>query len=133
MIAIELITDVLRDLGVIDAYQDPSSEDATLCLRSLNALMLTMKADTIDLGYYSLTDVNDELPLSEQDCASIRPIFAMALTVSYPSAEVPQTLPFMAANSHSRLLLNAVMSNAQPANLADTPMRTGRRSNILTG
>jgi len=122
----ELITDALREIGVIDAYTEPSSEAAASALRKLNSLMSSLKAETIELGYFSQTNASEDLPLSEDDALLIMPIFAMALTINYPSAQIPQTLPAWAASNHSRLLLNAVLGNAQEASLTNMPLGSWR-------
>lgn len=137
MLNIELITDALRDLGVMDAFKDaPEPEDAVLVLRRLNALMLDLEDDPGgSFGYFAQTDPNDELPLTDTDAAAIRPILAMALTVNFPSAQIPQTLPAMAANNMARLTRKAVLANAQEARLDNLPRGSGQsyRGNILTG
>ena len=128
----EFITDALRELGVIDAYQDPSAEDSALALRKLNALMLNLEGDTISLGYFPQTDVSADLPLSDADAAAVLPIFAMVLSINYPSAEVPPTLPAYADTCMSRLLRIAVGDKREASSMNHLPGGT-QRGNILTG
>lgn len=136
MIGIELITDALREIGVLDALSDPNPEDATLSLRKLNTLMATLKRiERIDVGYFAQTDVNAELPISDDDAALIMPLLAMALKINFPSAIVPDALPAWAANCHSALVRDAVLENAQEALLTNLPRGSAQcwRGNILTG
>lgn len=137
MINLELITNALRDIGVLDAFKDaPEPEDAMLVLGRLNDLMLDLEDDQrISVGYFKQTDPNATLPLSDTDAAAIRPILAMALTINFPSAQVPGTLPAMAGNNMARLTRKAVLANAREASLSNLPRGTGQscRGSILTG
>lgn len=132
---LELITDALRELGVLDRYRSPFPEDAALALRKLNVLMANMEGDGIDLGYFPQTDVNDELPLDDADAASILPIFAVAMKINFPSAQIPPELSGWAASNMSRLLRDAVLRNAEEASMSNLPRGEGQRCNsrILTG
>lgn len=132
---IDLITDALREIGVVDRHRSPSPEDAKLSLRKLNVLMANLERDGIDLGYFTQTDVNDELPLDDADAAAVMPLFAMFMTINYPSQQVPQTLPTLAAANRQQLLREAVLNNAEEATLENMPLGEGRCStyNIQTG
>lgn len=128
MTNIQFITDALRELGVIDAIQDPTPEDANLCLRVLNVLMMTLRrADNIDLGYFPQTDVNVDLPISDEDASLVLPIFAMALSINFPSSQVPPGLPGWAQTSQSALILESVLLNMQEAKMTNLPMGLRRR------
>jgi len=132
---LDLITDALRELGVLDRYRSPVPEDASLALRKLNALMSNMEGDGIDLGYFPQTDVNDELPLDDDAAAAVLPIFAIALKINFPSAQIPPELSAWAGSNMQRLLRNAVLLNAQEASMSNLPRGEGQgwRGNILTG
>lgn len=131
---IDLITDSLRELGVIDAISNPNAEDAALGLRKLNAVMSTLEADGVDLGYFRQSDVNDELPLEDSDADAILPILAMALSINFPAAQIPPTLPSWAESCSRRLTRDAVRQNMEEASLSNLPRGEGQRSNtsILT-
>lgn len=122
MTNLELITDALRELGVIDAFRDPSAEDAALGLRKLNQLMADLEADTVYLGYFAQTSVNDDLPLADGDAAAIVPVLAMSLSINFPSAVIPAALPFVADKNRSRLLREAVKSSAEESRLTNMPL-----------
>lgn len=133
---IELIADALREIGVLDAAATaPNSEDGALGLRKLNALMSGLEDDGIDLGYFRQTDVNDELPLEDSDADTVLPLLAMTLSINFPAAQIPPTLPALAADNMRRLLRNAVLQNAQEASMTNLPRGEGQgcNSNIITG
>lgn len=130
----ELLTDALRELGVISPFQSPTAEYAALALRKLNQLMDLMQRDGIDLGYFVQTDVQAECPMQDSDCNIVMPILAMSLTINFPSAEVPPSLAGMALSNRQLLLRDAVLDNAEEASLSNLPSGSARRgSSILTG
>ena len=134
MTNLELITDALRELGVVTPFQSPSAEYAEISLRKLNQLMDLLYRDTIDLGYFPQTDVNDTCPMEDSDCNAVMPLLAMSLQVVFPAAEVPPTLPGIAENNRVQLLREAVIENAEVANLSNMPLGSARSDyNILTG
>jgi hypothetical protein len=129
----ELITDAFRELGVISAFQNPTAEHAALALRKLNQLMDVMGRDGIDLGYFAQTDVQDECPMEDSDCNVVMPILAMSLSVNFPAAEIPATLPAIAMSNRQSLLRDAVLGNAEEASLSNLPAGSARRgASILT-
>lgn len=136
MTNLELITDALRELGVIDAFRQPTSEDAALALRKLNHLMADLENDGCYVGYFSQTSTSDDLPISDNDAASVLPLLAMSLSINFPSAVITPALPYMAENNRNRLLREAVKSNSQEVSLPGiVPLGSGQthRSDILNG
>lgn len=132
----ELITSALRMLNVLDSDQTaPSDADAALGLVELNATMSYLASKTIDLGYPPQDNVSDDFPLSDAEAEQIKPIFAMRMSIYYPSRQPPQWLPVLAQNNESQLLLNAVLGNMEEASLSNLPPgeSNGYRGNILSG
>jgi hypothetical protein len=131
----ELITSVLRMLSVLDSNETASSEDAILGLAELNATMSYLASKTIDLGYPPQDDVSDDFPLSDSEAEQIKPIFAMRLSIYYPSRQPPQWLPVLASSNESQLLLNTVLSNIEEASLSNLPRGNGQcwRGDIING
>jgi hypothetical protein len=123
----ELITSALRMISVLDADQTASNEDAQLGLAELNATMAYLASMTIDLGYPPQSDISDDFPLSDAEAEQIKPIFAMRLSVYYPSRQSPQWLPVLAGNNESQLLLNAVLANREEASMSNLPRGAANR------
>lgn len=117
----ELITSTLKMISVLDADQSASNEDAALALSELNATMAYLASRTIDLGYPPQDNVSDDFPLGDAEAEQIKPIFAMRLSIYYPSARPPQWLPLLAQSNESQLLLNAVLGNIEEASLTNLP------------
>jgi hypothetical protein len=132
----ELITAALRMLSVVDSNDTTASaEDAALGLDELNALMLELEAEGIDLGFPPQTNVSDQFPLGDREAAAIKPILAVQLFTHFPSANLPQTLPARAEASMQRLRRDAVLENMEEASMSNLPGGSGRCNgyNILTG
>jgi hypothetical protein len=122
MTNLELITQALRKIGVIDAFRPASAEDAALGLQELNNLMADLEADTVDLGYFTQTSVNDDLPLDDRDSSAILPLLAVSLSGAFPSSTISPALAFQADKNRSRLLRDAVLASAQEQSLKNMPL-----------
>jgi hypothetical protein len=131
----ELITSALRMLGVLDADQSASAEDAALGLEQLNDLMLDLAGEGVDLGFPPQDNVSDDFPLDDTEAAAVKPLLAMQLFTYYPSARLPPTLPAKAETNKLRLLRDAVLSNMEEADMSNLPGGEGKyyRGDILNG
>lgn len=131
----ELITSALRMLGVLDADQSASAEDAALGLEQLNDMMLDLAGEGVDLGFPPQDSVSDDFPLDDKEAAAVKPLLAMQLFTYYPSARLPPTLPAKAEANKLRLLRDAVLSNMEEADMSNLPGGEGKyyRGDILNG
>jgi hypothetical protein len=131
----ELITSALRMLGVLDADQSASAEDAALGLEQLNDMMLDLAGEGVDLGFPPQDNVSDDFPLDDTEAAAVKPLLAMQLFTYYPSARLPPTLPATAEANKLRLLRDAVLSNMEEADMSNLPGGEGKyyRGDIING
>jgi hypothetical protein len=131
----ELITSALRMLGVLDADQSASAEDAALGLEQLNDMMLDMAGEGVDLGFPPQDSISDDFPLDDTEAAAVKPLLAMQLFTYYPSARLPPTLPAKAETNKLRLLRDAVLSNMEEADMSNLPGGEGKyyHGDILNG
>lgn len=67
MTVLELITDALRLLNVIDENESPSAEQGVKGLRTLNQMMAQWARDGIRLGWYPQTDLQGTAPIETAD------------------------------------------------------------------
>jgi hypothetical protein len=130
-----LIQAALQMLGVVDAHETASAEDAALGLSEMNDLMADLDADGVDLGYVTQDSVNAEFPLGDSDAAQIKPLLAMRLHTFYPAQKIPESLPIRAGKAEARLYRDAVLENMEEASMTNLPLgeATGGQGNILTG
>lgn len=61
---LQIITDTLRSLNVIDETETPSSEQGQHCLRRMNQMLAEWKdANSIDLGYFEQSSTAATCPI----------------------------------------------------------------------
>jgi hypothetical protein len=105
--AIDMITDALRLVNVIDENETPSAEQGVSALRTLNQLMRDWEADGIRLGWVTIEELSDELQIRPMDERGIKFNLAVELAGGYGI----DPLPWVAENAHksySRLAKGAI-------------------------
>ena len=105
--AIELITDSLRLVNVIDQNDAPTAEMGESALRSLNALMRDWEEDGIRLGWVTVDDQDDTLALAEKDERAVKFNFAVELAGEY-GIEPPARVAEIAEKTYSRLAKSSI-------------------------
>jgi hypothetical protein len=111
-------------LGILDADESPSNEDASIGLDELNSLMATLAADGVDLGFPPQDNLSDDFPLDEQVEAQIKPLLALMLHAHYPAATPSPVLSGRAESARAQLLRVAVIENMEEA-VAAVPLGSG--------
>lgn len=127
-----VVTTALRMLGVIDAHETATAEDAELALGELNDMMADLEADGIDLGYVIQDDLSDEFPCPEE--AQLKPMLAVRLLTFYPSQTVSESLMMRAEHARQVLYREAVLANREETSVTHAPLgeRGAGTYNILT-
>lgn len=93
MQAIKLITRSLRLIRSVDADEAPEAKAAEDALDALNQMLIRWEADGISLGWASVSDVQDDLPLPEEAIEAVTFGLASQLAIEYgvaPEAKVEQ-------------------------------------------
>lgn len=104
---IELITDALQEINVIDANEAPSAEQGVRALRRLNQMMADWKSDGIDLGYYRQTSMSAVVPIREEDELGVTMNLATTLAGGYGIDPLPD-VKRQAADYYSTLAKGAL-------------------------
>jgi hypothetical protein len=121
----EVITASLRMLGVLDADETASAEDATLALDEMNSLMATLAADGIELGFPPQDSLSDDFPLDEQAQAQVKSLLAVMLLPFFPAANISPVLAGRADQARTQLARAAVQSDMEES-IAAVPMGSAR-------
>jgi len=131
---LDLITQSLRSIGVVDVTESPSAEAGANALINLNNLMATLAEDGIDLGYTATSTITDDFALSAGHVGTIEALLAMK-EASDRGIAPSATLSGMADSGYRRLLLQAQKLAMQPASLSGVSHGLGSLPpyNILTG
>lgn len=99
---LEIITDALRLLNVINNIQAPTSEQSSQGLTALNDMLADWQEDGIELGYYPQTSLAATIPVQDQYLRGIKYNLAEELSTSYGTELLPKAQQ-IAAKSYARL------------------------------
>lgn len=123
---LQLITDALRGLNVIDETETPSAEQGSFCLRQMNQMLAAWKdADGIDLGYFSQTSTAATCPIPEWAETGVWGKLALRVA-SHFGAQVPIGTATAADEGYSTILRVVTNQKLEGADMSHLPMGTGR-------
>jgi P22 tail accessory factor len=114
METLDLITDALRSIGVIDDFTSPSAEQGATALRNLNKIMASLAEDGIDLGYAPTTTITDDIALPLGYVGTIEALLALR-EASDRGIEPPAMVAGVAASGYNRMLSRAIVAQVQSA------------------
>lgn len=80
---IELITDALVEINVIDVNEAPTAEQGVAALRRLNQMLADWETDGIRIGYYPQTDMAANVPIERSDELGVTLNLAVELAPGY--------------------------------------------------
>jgi hypothetical protein len=75
-LVIEIITDAMQLIRMIDQNETPSAEQTAQALRILNDMLLNEAADGMRLGWFPQSSVTNTAPLRLQDVFGVKRILA---------------------------------------------------------
>jgi hypothetical protein len=133
MLILEVVTDALRNIGVLGVTDTPDAEQGADGVRKLNELMASLAEDGIDLGYAPSSSTADTIVLPLGQVSTIKALLSLRMAPIY-GAEIPVAVAESASSGYNRLL-------SQALNLAMEPMKLRMAKgagqycgfNILTG
>jgi hypothetical protein len=85
-----MVTDAFRKANIIDQIQAPSAEQAQDGLRMLNEMLADWEADGIRLGWHVVSDLEDVLPIEEQDERGVKYNLAVEICGDYGIEPLPE-------------------------------------------
>ena len=131
---LDIVTQALRQVGIIDATESPGAEDGANALRNLNRMMATMAEDGIDLGYAPTDTLTDTWACPLGAVSTIEALLSLK-EASDRGIDPPLIVVGMADRGYQRLLGRAVSAQIERTQSATLPLGQNRigRYNILTG
>lgn len=81
-LVLEIITDAMQLIRMIDQNEAPSAEQSAQALRILNDMLLNEAADGMRLGWFPQTTVTAVAPLRPQDIFGVKRILAANLATA---------------------------------------------------
>lgn len=116
---LDIITDALRDLGVISEVQTPSAEQGAHGLRELNKLCAELEGDDVPLQWFEQTLTSDTFPIAKEYENAIAALLAARLAPNY-GATISQELAakIIAGNDHlTRVAVKAALKPYEGENM----------------
>ena len=123
----DLITQALREVGVIRHSQTPTAAQQSRSLTKLNQFMADLFADGVDIGYFSVSSATEDLPVDDEDEYAIRMNFALAVGNEF-AAPISEWLFREAKRTKARLERNVV--DPGEADMCHVPGGSGSRYDI---
>jgi hypothetical protein len=89
---IQLLTDALRLVNIINSNQSPSAEQGIQALHVLNEMMADVQADGLQMGWYPIADADiaTEAPISDEDIRSVKWCLGLELCPYFGIEPLPQ-------------------------------------------
>lgn len=109
MVVLDLVTDSLRQIGIIGESETPSADQGQDAVTRLNDLMLSMEEDDIQLGWNPKSTSADTVSLPLGEVATIKALLAITLAGEY-GAVVPPTTAAFASDGYKRLLRKGIQN-----------------------
>lgn len=133
---LQVITDALRGLNVIDETETPSAEQGVHCLRQMNQMLAQWKeVDGIDLGYFEQSSTAATCPIPAWAEMGVAGKLALRVASDY-GAEVSMGTAAKADDGYSAILRVLINQKLEGADMSHLPQGTGHYGsgyNILTG
>lgn len=132
---LELVTDALRSLGVLDETETPSAEQGSHCLRQMNQMLAEWAVDGIDLGYFAQSSTADTSPIPDWAEGGVSGKLAMRVARDY-GAQVSAELAARTDEAYSLILRTLTNQRLQGLDMSHLPQGSGGFGsgyNILTG
>lgn len=122
---IQVITDALRGLNVINEVETPSAEQGAQCLRKMNQMLAEWAVDRIVIGYFAQTDTSATCPIP--DWAERGVTNQLALYIASDFGAEPSIPVVAAADAGMQTILRTVMNlQLEGADMSHLPRGNGR-------
>jgi hypothetical protein len=128
-----VVTDALRNIGVLGVTDTPDAEQGADGVRKLNELMASLAADGVDLGYAQSSSTADTIVLPLEHVSTVKALLSLRMAPIY-GAEIPLAVASSADAGYQRMLTQAInlsMQAIKPAMARGAAAYCGY--NILTG
>ena len=123
---LDIISDALLDLGVINESETPSAEQGSHALRVLNQLLEAWEEEGVRLGWCEQTDTSEDAPLYPYALRGVTAALAVELAPSYGGAA--SITPALTAKLDAGMALinrKAALKNLKPLDMTNMPAAEG--------
>lgn len=125
---VALIEGALRDIGVLAETQAASPEQGAAGIERLNQLLLSLAADTVQLGYFAqrTNDLTNDCPIPAWAERGVRSLLALELLSVYPSTTVAPLVQDDERNGVAILRRVGVQQQLRPLDYSQIGLGGGR-------
>ncbi|QDP53232.1 MAG: hypothetical protein GOVbin7744_35 [Prokaryotic dsDNA virus sp.] len=131
---VNLITDALREINVINEVQSASAEQGQQSLTKLNQFMEGLKENDIDFGWFEQSDIQDSCPVPDWARMAVTAGLAIVLAPQYGATLSPELFAKYdsAFSMLQRKSIAERLDNADMSHLPDGSGHFGSRYDINT-
>lgn len=130
---LQIITDALRGLGVIDETETPSAEQGSFCLRQLNQMLAGWSvSDGVDIGYSPQSSTAETCPIPEWAETGVYGQLALRVSSHFGVQQPPLGIVAAADNGYTAILRTVLNMKLDPADMSHLPLGTGRITYDIT-
>lgn len=131
---LEIITDSLREINVLNEVQAPSAEQGAQSLRKLNQMMEMWKEDSLDVDWFKQTDTDADAPIPDYAEFPVTMGLCVMVAPQYGASISPElsTKIGYAVSALRRKLIKEMLDNVDMTHLPEGTGHWGHRYNIQT-
>jgi hypothetical protein len=117
---IQIISDALLDLGVINESETPSAEQGSHALRKLNEMLEAWEEEGVRLGWCEQTDTSADTPLYPYAIRGVTASLALELAPSYGgAASITPALSVKLEQGMALIYRKAALKNLKPLSMSN--------------
>ena len=122
---LEIITDALRAINVLDETETASAEQGVYCLRQLNQMLAAWEVDDIALGYFAQTSTAVTCPIPDWAEVGVTNKLGIRVSSQY-AAQVPPGIAFSAEEGYQTILRTTINMKLKGLDMTHMAMGLGQ-------
>lgn len=126
MLALDIIKDAYRAIGVIGETETPSAEQGAYGVTKLNDMMAGLAESGLDFGYAPVSSTTSTVVIRAGFVEGIKAMLAIKLAANY-GAEIPPSVIASAESGERKMLNQAIIAAMREPEMLDTPLGAGNR------
>lgn len=124
---LELITDALRQIGLLDENEVPSAEQGQVALRRLNQIMATWaESDLTFPSWFPQTDLSAQCPIPDWAELAVTGALSIAMAAAY-GVTVSEEVAAVAESARAVVLRKRMSQQLQPVDVSHLPAGEAHR------
>lgn len=124
---LQIITDALRAINVLDETETASAEQGIYCLRQLNQMLAAWEVEGVPLGYFAQTSTADTCPIPDWAEGGVSNKLAIRVAGNF-SAQVPPATAVAADEGYQVILRTLTNQKLQGLDMSHLGLGSGMGS-----